>query len=348
MSARWSVLPSLALALALAACTGTRAPELPPAHRAFYYWRTTFTLSDAERATLTARHIDRLYVRAFDVGWSAAERAPELLGKLTVTDPVPAGVEVVPVVFLRTEVFARLGGDHAALAALAKSTWAEVARRVQPFGAAPRELQLDCDWTDSTRDAFFEYLRAVHAASGLPLSATIRLHQIKFRERTGVPPVERGMLMFYNMGGFSAVAGKRAIFDADSANQYVGRLADYPLPLDVALPIYSWTVQVRDERVVDLLQATDPDELPGLDFLSPAGDDRYTVTRSSFLHGTMLREGDMLKIERLGPADTLEAATLVATHLPPKARTLSLFDLSERNLKRYGTDDLEQIFGAIH
>jgi hypothetical protein len=72
------------------------------------------------------------------------------------------------------------------------------------------------------------------------------------------------------------------------------------------------------------------------------------VTRSAFLHGTMLREGDVLKIERMAPEDTLEAAALVAPQLASGTRTLTLFDLSERNLKRYGTDDLEHIFRAIH
>ena len=95
-------------------------------------------------------------------------------------------------------------------------------------------------------------------------------------------------------------------------------------------------------------QATDPDELPGLDFVLGAGADRFRVTRSAFLHGTMLREGDMLKIERMGPADTLEAARLVAPRLAPGTRTQSLFDLSERNLTRYGTDDIEHIFRAVH
>ena len=31
------------------------------------------------------------------------------------------------------------------------------------------------------------------------MSATIRLHQVKYRADTGVPPVDRGMLMAYNL-----------------------------------------------------------------------------------------------------------------------------------------------------
>jgi hypothetical protein len=212
----------------------------------------------------------------------------------------------------------------------------------------PRELQLDCDWTDTTRDAFFELVARVREEAKLPLSATIRLHQVKYRERTGVPPVERGMLMFYNMGRFSADPEARAIFDAASAARYLARVPEYPLPLDVALPIWSWTVHLRDDRVVGLMQSTDPDELAALPFLARATPDRYLVTRSSFLHGTMLREGDALKIEVTGPAEALAAAEQISPHLAPTAgRTVSLFDLSERNLARHAPATLDQVFRAV-
>ncbi len=336
----------LALLLALASCTGTPVAEGPPVGRAFYYWRTTFALSAAERTALAAARVTTLYVRAFDLGWSAIEGRAEPLGPLTASEPAPPGVEVVPVVYIKNDVFQQL--PAARLADLARTTWAEVQRRTRALGAPPRALQLDCDWTPSTREAYFAFLRELGPIAGVPLSATIRLHQVKFREKTGVPPVARGMLMFYNMGAFDAAEGRRAIFDGPTAAQYVARIPSYPIPLDLALPVYSWTVQLRDDRVIALLQATDPDELPGLDFVLGAGADRFRVTRSAFLHGTMLREGDMLKIERMGPADTLEAARLVAPRLAPGTRTLSLFDLSERNLTRYGTDDLEHIFRAVH
>ena len=331
------------VSFALAAgCGSASRADVPPAGRAFYYWRTTFRLSAAERTALAAARATRLYVRMFDVQWNATESRAEFVGAIAAAEPAPAGIEVVPVVFLRQDVFAHLDGDH--IRRLANATWAEVSRRAKPIGSAPRELQLDCDWTDTTRDRFFDYLRGVRAASRVQLSSTIRLHQVKYRERTGVPPVDRGMLMFYNMGTFSAQPGKRAIFDAEIAAKYLARVDDYPLPLDLALPIWSWTVQLRDDRVVDLLQSTDPDELPAIEFLRPAGDDRFVATRTAFLHGALLREGDVLKIERTTPADTLAALELATPHVTPG--TISLFDLSERNLNRYATDQLEQLFSA--
>jgi hypothetical protein len=351
MSARLIVVSMLALV----ACGDSTAAPQRPATRAFYYWRTTFALSAAERTALVEQDVTKLYVRVFDVAWNAQASAPELVGKLNVgkDQHVPPGIEVVPVVFLKHDVFKRL--DAAGGAALARTMWTEVERRSELLGATPRELQLDCDWTESSRDRFFGFVRDVKRASNVTLSSTIRLHQVKYREATGVPPVERGMLMFYNMGKFSSEPDDRAIFDAGAAEKYLGRVHDYPLPLDVALPIWSWTVHVRDDRVIDLMQSTDPDELPRQDFLipgfaggpGPGGLDRFVVTRNAFLHGTLLREGDVLKVERMGPRETQQAADLLTPHLATTTRSVALFDLSERNLQRHGKDTLDTLFRSV-
>jgi hypothetical protein len=330
------------LVLVLVVALGcSRDATSPPPQRAFYFWRTTFHLSDSELHALSELHVTRLYVRAFDVTWGDG---PTFTGELQPSTPLPPGIEVIPVVFVRTEVL-----SHGAIERLARDIREHVAARMTALGVTPHELQVDCDWTDKTRDAYFELLRGLRTP-GVALTATIRLHQVKYRERTGVPPIDRGMLMFYNMGKFSADPGARVIFDADAADHYIARIHDYPKPLDVALPIWSWITQVRDDRVVDLLQSTDPDELAALDFLRPLAPDRYVATRTAFVHGVLLREGDELQVEITGPAETLAAATMVAAHLAPveSSRTVTLFDLSERNLARHATAQLDHVFRSVH
>lgn len=337
------------LVVAFVTACGGRASDAPPARRAFYYWRTTFVLTPAEVEAVGALHVDRLYLRVFDLAWSEDEKSTVPLGPVTLgaTAKLPDGVEIVPVVYIKNDVW-----KHAAkaqLPMLARKVWADVQGRAEAIGFRPRELQLDCDWTDSTRDTFFAFVREIETASALPQSATIRLHQVKYRERTGVPPVGRGTLMFYNMGKFSADPDARMIFDAPSAAKYLARLDEYPLPLDVALPIWSWTVHLRDGLVVGLMQSTDPAELPALDYLRPDSAGQFVATRSAYLHGEFLREGDVLKVEVTGPDETAAAAAMLAPHLrgDGAARTITLFDLSERNLTRHGTDQLDKVFRAL-
>jgi hypothetical protein len=336
------------------ACTPRREPEprgTTAATPSFYYWRTTLSLDAAERAALAELRIARLYLRLLDVTWDERAGVPRVAGELTSGDPLPAGLEVVPVVFLRQQVLRHL--DAAAVRALAALLDERFASHLRTLGVTARELQLDCDWTDRTGPAFFSLLTelrrlaAARAPAGTPpprLSATLRLHQIAHRERTGVPPVDRGMLMFYNMGRFSAEPEDRAIFDGARAAGYLARLADYPLPVDVALPIWAWTLHLRDGEVIDLLQSTDPAELEGVAFLRRTGQDRYVATETSFFRGALLREGDELKGERLSSAELAAAAGQLARALPAAPRAVALFDLSQRNLRRYDRSVLQRLF----
>ena len=66
------------MVVALAACAGS--PDDAPATRAFYYWRTRFHLSAAEQRALADAHVDRLYIRLFDLDW---RDQPTVLGAIT-------------------------------------------------------------------------------------------------------------------------------------------------------------------------------------------------------------------------------------------------------------------------
>jgi hypothetical protein len=402
--------------------SGAEQARGPAPRRAFYYWRTTLSIGEAEQKALTELSIDRVYVRMFDVVWQ--DGAARLVGKLERAAGSAGELRLawVPVVFVREEVLRQLSEEQRAQ--LAAELWREVAAIASGFPRAPEELQLDCDWTDRSQQAFFALAREVKRQSGLRLSATIRLHQVKYRERTGVPPVERGMLMFYNMGEISAAAGARSIYDAATAERYLARLAEYPLPLDVALPIWSWTLHARDGRVIDVLQSTDPEELEGQAFLerrasggqagggqpsdggasggvsseeasggvsggtsggasggakvseaTTAGEElRYVAKETAFFRGVLLRPGDELVGEVVGPGEALAAARQVGPRLAPvaasgagstgsassassatsnsggkggAARTVALFDLSERNLARHDAASLERLFQSI-
>src|SRR5688572_20747218 len=110
---RWVVL------MFMLACSGGRS-EGPPVERAFYFWRTTFELSPAERNALADARVTKLYVRAFDL-----DETGQVVGRLTVVDRPPAGIEIVPVVFLRQELFHQAHDPRA----LAERTWREVGQR---------------------------------------------------------------------------------------------------------------------------------------------------------------------------------------------------------------------------
>lgn len=66
------------------------------------------------------------------------------------------------------------------------------------FNKLPTEYQFDCDWTEKTKENYFNFLNHIRKLrKGVPISCTIRLHQIKFKDKTGIPPVDKGTLMYY-------------------------------------------------------------------------------------------------------------------------------------------------------
>ena len=155
--------------------------------------------------------------------------------------------------------------------------------------------------------------------------------------------------MFYNMGRFSAEPEARAIFDPEAAERYLARVEDYPLPLDVALPIWSWVRHVRGGRVVGLMQDTDVADLADKSWLRPAGPRRFEVTDTAFLDGVLLRRGDLLEPEESTPSTTRAAAAMLAARLAAArgGRTIALFHLSEKSLAHYETPDLDHVFASL-
>jgi len=68
------------------------------------------------------------------------------------------------------------------------------------------------------------------------VTATIRLHQIKFKDKTGIPPVDQGVLMAYNIGELKNNK-QNSILEANIVKQYINKNTEYPLKLKLALDI---------------------------------------------------------------------------------------------------------------
>ncbi len=348
---RWGAVGIVALlCLGTWLFAGSRSGVRPSSGSAFYYWKTQFKLSPSERAALRDLPVTRLYIRFFDVSWDAAMRRPYPRARIEFQDLPPAGVAPVPVVYIQNEVFQRIAADS--VGALADNVWNQVRAIAERTGMRFREAQLDCDWTDCTREryfAFLERLGRLAAAEDVVLSATIRLHQVKYRGRTGIPPVARGMVMFYNMGEIGGDEGRMSIFNRPDAEKYAAHLASYPLPFDIALPVFSWSVQVRDGRVVGLLEKIAAADLEGNPGFSAIGERRYRAGESFFLHGAYFRKGDEVVVEDTGPGVTLEAATLASRNCPRSPlRQVTFFDFDERRLRRYAKSDLDRAAALFH
>jgi len=327
--------------------------DSPPEHRAFYFWQTEWSPSPALLDSLAENKIDKLYMRFFDVEWTAASQSSRPVAPLRFQSAPPNNVEIIPVVYLVNEVFMKMRYED--VPALADHVWQQVAGMAKENGIAFRELQIDCDWTDSSQRNYFHFINVLNEPlkklknEKKTLSATIRLHQVKFVERTGVPPVDRGMLMFYNFGRIQAETDGNSIFNERDASRYASYIADYPLKLDVVLPMFSWSIHARGGEVMGLLDNVGSADATNFDGFRLDFQNRYTATRPFFFRSHYFLEGDVLRVEETTPATTVRAAALAKRGAGWRKRyeTVALFDLNEQRVKSYTASSMRSIFAQF-
>ena len=182
------------------------------------------------------------------------------------------------------------------------------------------------------------------------ISVTIRLHQIKYRDKMGIPPVERGMLMVYNLRNPTDFNEANSIFDATEAAKYLDGQAKYPLALDVALPIFRWGVAYRAGKFLNILNNLGSSEADTLRFLKKNGR-FYDVSADTVFHKNYLRFGDKIKIEEISD-ELLRGAADVAAPFVRKSSGdtlhVALFHFDKNLITSLKSDTYEKVFQVFN
>jgi hypothetical protein len=346
-----STLTLLCLSLCFCSCRSRPAAPRAPDH-AFYYWRSVFSLTFLEKQSLQALHVNKLYVKFFDVAWDPATEQAKPIAILGIRDTSFYHFKVTPVVFITNETLLLI--DTLSIAPLAASI-VDLITQLQQRGhlPSPNEIQLDCDWTAATKDRYFALIRAVrgwldtHQQKTCSLSATIRLYQCKYREKTGVPPVDKGLLMCYNMGRLKDPNARNSILDPGELNKYTSHLSSYPLTLDVAFPIFDWKVLFHDQKYAGLIEDLPASTLHNCPAVRIDKDNYYSFLRDTSLENYTFQAGDRLRDEQSDYTAVSDAAALISRQLKNPPSTVILYHLAPANLSKYSTHELENIFNRF-
>ncbi len=320
----------------------------------FYYWKTKFDLSQTERKTINDLDVKTMYTRFFDVDIDKASGDPIPVGVIDDLDIGPEKRQYIPVVFITNRTFLTLKKDQVIL--LAKN----IINKINFINKNYSELQFDCDWSAKTKENYFFFLEEVRKiiSKRAKLTCTIRLHQVKYALKTGIPPVDRGTLMFYNIGDLYDPMAKNSIYNVSSAEKYTGFLKDYKLPLDVALPIFRWYIQYRNTTFISLITKDDMPQtndttyfLPITNFSSDGEDKtidsenniKFKVKRDHLENGIFYPKNDILKLEALNDKQLIEVAELLSRNLKKEDRRIIFFDLDEKNINYYDKETFTKI-----
>ncbi len=322
------------LSLVLAACSPKRSHDVD-----FYYWKSKCAIGETERGYFSQLGSQRLFVRLFDVAMEGGVAVP--VGPIQGFDKevLPNdSVTVIPVVFITNETFYNRTDDES-VSRLAANVCNGIAHYMGKADIHYDEIQIDCDWTERTRDTYFRFLEALAEKSLRNLSCTLRLHQIRDREKTGVPPVSRGSLMCYATSSPMEGMTRNSILDMELLKAYTTNINDYPLDFDVILPIYSWGIVTNHFGQVKLINGLTEDDLQTPMF-EKQDDNLYLVKEDGFVQGLYVNAGFTVKIETITPELLAEAKQYLDRQIDRDFPWV-YFHLSQGFLNRYTIDELK-------
>lgn len=325
----------LFLTLSLSGCKSENTPK--DLGRGVYFWKTTFELSPKEKVFLEENKITKIYLRFFDVDMLHNEAIPK--GVVAIKSQV--NQEIVPVIFITNRVFERLKFDQI------EDLSEKVLGHINKLSKKHNEIQLDCDWTLSTKNKYFFFLEKLKekALKSIRFSATIRLHQIKFYQKTGIPPVDEGVLMLYNTGDWRKLKEENSLFDPQTTMNYLDNLSDYPVHLNFAFPIFHQVLAYRNGIFYTFIKNCTLAEIQDNEaFEKTELENQFLCTSDVQFKNISLRKNDILKYENSDFDQINKTKNRVLQQTKAPETTLILYHLDEKNLSNFSQSQISTFF----
>jgi hypothetical protein len=331
--------------------------------RSFYYWKNTdYNLRDAELARIKALGTQKLYVKFFEVEADELIKARptakmdlhlyDLVNsynpiKDSLLDSLVSYMEVIPTVYIRNEVFYNISKSELDTLAVnilflcQKYYKSNIRNRHVDF----KELQIDCDWTNQTKDNYFYLLEQIKQQSGKKLSCTLRLYPYKYPDKMGVPPVDKVTLMCYNLINPIENKDENSLQNNGLLEAYLKKAAPYPIHLDIALPVFSWIHVYQNNQFVGMISA---DKINLKEYAKQLKPMWYELEKDIEVGDLYLRIGDKLKLEEFEETETLKTISLLKKYISfDDTTTITLFHLDNENLEKYNNEVYNRFYSTF-
>ncbi|MEO6524034.1 MAG: hypothetical protein ABIN91_20285 [Mucilaginibacter sp.] len=325
----------------LAACKPGR-----KVNTSFYYWKTVYRQNDTADSYLKRLNAHKLYVRIMDIDMADDGVNPIPISPITFQNKLPDSLQIIPVVFIVNDVLRNI--THARMDDLSRKLNNFVKAKAEQAGKANfNELQIDCDWTQETRDNYFYLLKQIKRLIGdKQLSVTLRLHQLKNQKTSGVPPADKVLLMCYNMGNLRKYGVQNSIIELSELEKYTDdNLGTYPMPMDIGLPLFSWVVAFRDKQYIGIDKRIKFDNLNQTNQFASKGNNLYTAETDLPAYG--LHKGDEVRWEDSDIKAVQAAAAYIAQYLKPGEVNIVYFHLDGAMVKKYKYEDLQNTANLV-
>ena len=323
------------LFLIFCSCQENEKEKHPPS---VYYWKQEFNLNTNQKKLLKDLGSKELYVKFFDI--KMINGHPEPVAKIDFKTS-PSDYSIIPCVFITNDIFS---SDQVNPENLATRTVKLIQSIAENNKLSFEEVQFDCDWTLGSKENYFRFLKkANEQLSNKKLSATIRLHQYKYWKKTGVPPVDRGVLMCYNIGEIENINESNSIFSYKLVKQYLKKGMTYPLKSSIALPIYKWALVYRLGQLSSILNNVDKTSMQN--HIVEGTNNRFIVKDNFYIKGQFLSVDDEVRFEQVDIKELEQTANLLSSLNFDK---LIYYHISQSNIEDYDKQKLDQINSLIY
>lgn len=308
---------------------------------AIYHWKSTYSPEHKDLKKLEELQICKQYIRFFDIdGNENVNPAP----KSVIRFKVLPFAEIVPVVYITNRSLQNR--TESEIDSLAKKLVLKIRTIADDNELSYKSLQLDCDWSKSTQKAYFRLLRKVKEQMGdtKELTSTLRLHQVKFIEQTGIPPVNRVSLMLYNVGDWTNPLTTNSLFDPTIIDQYIYRLPEYPLPIDIALPIYQQTLVYRNGKLFTFMKSQSFEDVSvSLQLKKVEGTQNYVCLENAHFMNKSFRKGDVFRFESVDFDQLKLVSDAVQNRIQNPDTEIIFYHLDPGALRQFSKKEFRQL-----
>jgi len=331
--------------------------------RAFYYWKNRpSSLTDHEFSAIQNNNIRKLYVKFFDVVpdevFTSIPIAKTSLHpgikfnylstkEDTLYNQELDSLSIIPTVFIKNDVL--LNARKGSLDTLADNITYLIGKyyreKYSYLMHTYTEIQIDCDWTPKSKDNYFYLLQKIKSLSTKQISCTLRLYPYKYRDKMGIPPVDKVTLMCYNLISPLKEPDKNSILDTDELLLYLKGADPYPLHLDIALPVFEWAHLYQNNKFVGLIEVSVEDTMYDFHPMTPMW---YEVKRDMEAGNHYLKPGDQVKLEQISEETIYKTISILKQEIDfGDTVTVSLYHLDDQSINKYKNESFGNFYTAF-
>jgi hypothetical protein len=358
----------------------------PEVVRSFCYWKTDHYTNSTDDSLAKSMRVKHLYVRFFDVDWNPYVNEPQPVATIRSVNWNTEQMEITPSIFVTNEVVILASKKQLdSLADRIKKRVASVMEEYQmeqarekaykiaheKYNSEPvnhkvwpntdsiakivkgkikincKEILIDCDWSEKSKKNYFYLLQKLKLSfPQYALSATVRLWQYKYRKKAGIPPVDKGLLMCYNLTSPTDHTTENSIGTSKEVEDYITQ-DGYALPLDLALPLYSWSVVFRGNQFKGILSDYDAFVKDTIRFKKVSAT-RYLFQDDILIGDTYFRNGDEIRIEKISDAEIKKMIGVLKSKIAITDQTkVTFFSFDKKYINDYGIENISNYYSLF-